>query len=64
MQHRTDISKIHRLDTAWLTLKSHTHVFVHHDYARKSLHKPYGGSYKVQKRADKHFTVDIMDIQK
>ena len=41
------------------TLKSCTHVFIHHDAVKKPLQKPYDGPYKVQKRSDKHYTVNI-----
>ena len=40
------------------TLKSCTHVFIHHDAVKKPLQKPYDGPYKIQKRTDKHFTID------
>ena len=40
-------------------LKSRTHVFIRHDAVRKPLKKPYDGPYKVIKRSDKHYTVDI-----
>jgi len=40
-------------------LKSCTHVFVRHDVVRKSLQKPYDGPYRVQKCAEKHYTIDI-----
>ena len=40
-------------------LKSYTRVFVCHDTVRKPLQKPYDGPYKVQKRAEKHYTIDI-----
>ena len=41
------------------TLKSCTHVFIRHDAVIKPLQKPYDGPYKIQKRTDKHFTIDI-----
>ena len=41
------------------TLKPCTHVFVRHDAVRKPLQKPYDGPYKVQKRTEKHYTIDM-----
>ena len=40
-------------------LKSCTHVFICHDAVRKPLQKPYDGPYKVIKRSDKYYTVDV-----
>ena len=40
-------------------LATTTHVFIRRDAVRKPLQPPYDGPYKVLKRTDKHFTVDI-----
>jgi len=40
-------------------LSTCTHVFIRHDAARKPLQQPYNGPYKVLRREDKHFVVDI-----
>ena len=40
-------------------LSSCTHVFVRHDAVRKPLQQPYDGPYKVLKRAEKHYVVDV-----
>ena len=40
-------------------LSTCTHVFIRHDATRRPLQQPYDGPYKVIKRADKHFVVDI-----
>ena len=43
------------IDGLWTT----THVFIRHDAVRKPLQPPYDGPYRVIKRTDKHFTIDI-----
>ena len=40
-------------------LSTATHVFIRRDAIRKPLQSPYDGAYRVIKRADKHFTIDI-----
>ena len=40
-------------------LPSCTHVFVCHDAVRKPFQPPYDGPFKVLKRSDKHFLVDV-----
>ena len=40
-------------------LSSATHVYVRHDGVKKPLQQPYDGPYKVLKRNNKHFTVEI-----
>ena len=40
-------------------LKTCTHVFLRYDAVKKPLQKPYDGPYKVIKRQDKHFTLDV-----
>lgn len=40
-------------------LPTSTHVFVRHDAVRKPLQSPYNGPYRVLKRADKHYTLEI-----
>ena len=39
------------------------HVFIHHDAVRKPLQRSYDGPFKVIKRHDKHFTLDIKGSQ-
>eukprot|EP00795_Rhopilema_esculentum_P007425 gene7425-biopygen8703 len=45
-------------------LPSCTHVFVRHDAVRKPFQPPYDGPFKVLKRSDKHFLVDVNGKQK
>ena len=40
-------------------LKTCTHVFLHYDAVKKPLQPPYDGPYKVIKRRDKQFTLDV-----
>ena len=40
-------------------LSTATHVFIRHDAVRRPLQPPYDGPYRVIKRTDKHFTIDI-----
>ena len=40
-------------------LSSSSHVFIHDDSVRRPLQHPYSGPFKVIKRADKYFTLDI-----
>ena len=47
--------KVHISDA----LASCTHVFIRHDAVKKPLQQPYDGPYKVLKRTDKFFCVDI-----
>ena len=49
----------HRKDYVSNELSSCTHVFIRHDAVRKPLQSPYDGPFKVLKRAEKYFTVDI-----
>ena len=42
-------------------LSSATHVYVRRDGVKKPLQQPYDGPYKVLKRTDKYFTVEISD---
>ncbi len=40
-------------------LSSSKYVYIRRDGVKKPLQKPYNGSYKVLKRGDKHFTVEV-----
>ena len=40
-----------------------THMFVRHDAVKKPLRQPYDGPFKVIKRQDKHFTLDVKGSQ-
>ena len=44
-------------------LQTCTHVFVRHDAVKKSSRQPYDGPFKVIKRHDKHFTLDVKGSQ-
>ena len=44
-------------------LSSCTHVYIRHDGTRKPLQRSYDGPYKVLKRDDKHFTVEVKGQQ-
>lgn len=52
LQHKPHVSN---------TLSYCTHVFVRHDRVRKPLQPPYDGPYKVIKRSDKHFTLQLQN---
>ena len=41
------------------TLSSSSHVFIRNDAVKKPLQQPYNGPYKVLKRSDKYYTIDI-----
>ena len=45
-------------------LHTSTFVFVRHDAVKKSLQPPYNGPFRVLKRHDKHYTLDIMGKEK
>ena len=53
-QRKTYISK---------DLATSTHVFVRHDAVRKPLQPPYDGPYRVLKRAEKHYTLEVANRQ-
>ena len=44
-------------------LQTCTHMFVHHDAVKKPLRQPYDGSFRVIKRHEKHFTLDVKGSQ-
>lgn len=52
-QHRTQKPFVHN------RLADCTHVFIRHDAVRKPLQPPYDGPFKVKKRSDKYFTVQL-----
>ena len=53
--HDAPQRKVHISDA----LASCTHVLVRQDSVRKPLQTPYDGPYKILKRQDKYFTIDI-----
>lgn len=40
-------------------LHTATHVYVRHDNHRPPLTRPYDGPFRVLRRFDKHFTLDV-----
>lgn len=53
------IHKTNRSIFVHKNLESCTHVFIRNDTVRKPLQQPYAGPYRVIKRTDKLFTLDV-----
>ena len=59
LQATTALQHFHRKVHVSNDLSHCTHVFMRQDVIRKPLQQPYGGPYKVVKRTDKTFTIEV-----